>query len=70
MGVKSADAFGDSKLVVESLNGDIQCLDVVLNRYRNEYLDRVRSWNSFCITHIPREDNKRADALAQHASCY
>jgi ribonuclease HI len=70
MGVKSAEAFRDSKLVVQQLNGDSQCLDGVLNCYRDKCLGRVKSWSSFCITHIPREDNKRADALAQQASSY
>jgi hypothetical protein len=55
---------------VEQMNSDNKCLDGVLNRYRNECLGWVKSWNSFCITHIPREDNKRADALAQQASSY
>jgi hypothetical protein len=44
MGVKSAEAFGDSKLVVQQLNGDSQCLDGVLNCYRDKCLDRVKSW--------------------------
>jgi ribonuclease HI len=58
MGVNSVEAFGDSKLVVQQLNGDSQCLDRVLNCYRDKCLDRVKSWSSFCITRIPREDNK------------
>jgi hypothetical protein len=70
MGIKSVEAFGDSKLVVQQLNGDSQCLGGVLNLYHDECLGRIRSCNSFCITHIPREDNKRADALAQQASSY
>jgi hypothetical protein len=33
-------------------------------------LDIVRSLDSFCIYHIPREKNKRANTLAQRASGY
>jgi ribonuclease HI len=58
MGVKSVEAFGDSKLVVQQLNGDSKCQDGVLNQYRDECLDNVKSWNSSCITHIPRVDNQ------------
>jgi ribonuclease HI len=33
MGVKDVEVFGDSKLVVEHVSGESQCLDGVLNQY-------------------------------------
>jgi hypothetical protein len=37
--VRSVEAFGDSMLVVQQIIGDSQCLDGVLNEYRERYLD-------------------------------
>jgi ribonuclease HI len=36
MGVTSANAFSDSMLVVHQSKGSSQCLDKVLNSYRNK----------------------------------
>jgi hypothetical protein len=63
-------AYGDSKLEVENITGESQCLDGVLNSYRDRCLDIVRSLDSFCIYHILREKNRGANTLAQCASGY
>jgi hypothetical protein len=36
MGVRNAEAFGDSVLVVQQIKGESQCLDGALNNYREE----------------------------------
>jgi ribonuclease HI len=34
LGVRKVEIFGDSKLVVQQINGESQCLDNVLNEYQ------------------------------------
>jgi hypothetical protein len=69
MGLRDVCAYEDSKLVVQQIRGESQCLDGILNSYRDRCLDVVRSLDNFCIYHIPRE-NKRANTLARWASGY
>jgi ribonuclease HI len=70
MGVRNVDTFGDSRLVVKRVNGESQCLHGVLNIFHVKCLDIVRFLYTFHINHIRREENKRADVLAQQASSY
>ena len=70
IGVDSVEAFGDSRLVVQQIRGEFNCFNETLQRYRDRCLEIIDSFNSFSIQHIPREDNSRANALAQHASGY
>jgi ribonuclease HI len=70
MGVKDVDAFGDSLLVVQQIKGEFQCFDGLLNSYLDRCLDIIKSLDTFTIHHIPREENSRANYLAQQASGY
>lgn len=70
MGVRDIDAFGDSRLVVEQVNGEFNCFDGLLNSYLDRCLDIIKSLDTFTICHISREDNVRANFLAQQASGY
>jgi ribonuclease HI len=70
MGVKDIDAYGDSLLVVQQIKGEFQCFDGVLNSYLDRCLDIIKSLDTFTIHHIPREENSRANYLAQQASGY
>jgi hypothetical protein len=49
---------------------DSQCLDGVLNSYRDRCLDIIKLFDTFSIKHIPREENSRANRLSQQASGY
>jgi hypothetical protein len=42
----------------------------VLNYYRDRCLDIIKLLDTFSIKHIPREENSRANQLAQQASSY
>jgi hypothetical protein len=42
----------------------------VLNSYRDKCLDIIKLFDTFSIKHIPREENSRANWLAQQASGY
>jgi hypothetical protein len=62
--------FGDSNLIVQQIKGDSQCLDGVLNSYRDRCLDIIKLLDIFSIKHIPQEENRRVNCLAQQASGY
>jgi ribonuclease HI len=70
IGVKKIEALEDSNLVVQQIKGESQCLNGTSNGYRDQCLDIIHTLDSFKIRHIPREDNWRANALAQQASGY
>jgi ribonuclease HI len=69
MGVKHVEAYGDSLLVVQQVSKVCQCLNGFLNAYL-ECLDIISCLDEFVIYHVPREENPRANALAQQASSY
>jgi ribonuclease HI len=70
IGVKDVEVFGDSKLVVQQVKGENQCLDVMLNQYRDNCVQLVDNLDTFHIQHIHQEDNQAANRLAQQASGY
>jgi ribonuclease HI len=70
MGAKEVEALGDSSIVVQQVRGERQCWDGVLNSYHDKCLELIRSLETFHISYIPREKNKRANALSQQASGY
>jgi hypothetical protein len=55
---------------VQQIKGDSQCLDGVLNSYRDKCLDIIKLFDTFSIKHIPLEENSRVNRLAQQASSY
>jgi hypothetical protein len=62
--------FGDSNLIMQQIKGGSQCLDGVLNSYRDKCLDIFKLYDTFSIKHIPREENSRVNWLAQQALGY
>jgi ribonuclease HI len=70
LGERDVDVFGESNLIVQQVKGDSQCLDGVLNSYRDRCLDIIKLFDTFSIKHIPREENSRANQLALQASGY
>jgi hypothetical protein len=68
MGVKHVEANGDSLLVVQQVSKVCQCLNGILNAYCDKCLDIITCMDEFVIYHVPREENPRANALAQQAS--
>ena len=47
-----------------------QCYNGSLNAYLDKCLDIIFSFDEFIIKHIPREENGKANTLAQQASGY
>jgi hypothetical protein len=70
MGVKHVEAYGDYLLVVQQVSKVCQCLNDFLNAYLDKCLDIMSGMDEFVICHVPREENPRANALAQQASGY
>jgi hypothetical protein len=69
VGAKHVEAFGDTELVVQQVAGAYKCLDGSLNRYIDQCLDIIASFNNLLLD-ITRHDNSRANDLAQQASGY
>jgi hypothetical protein len=70
LGARDVDVFGDYSLIVQQIIGDCQCLDRVLNSYRDKCLDIIKLFDTFSIKHIPREENNQVNRLAQQALGY
>ena len=70
MGVKHVEAFGDSLLVVQQVSKVCQCYNDSLNVYLDKCLDIISFFDEFIIKYIPREENGKANTLAQQASGY
>ena len=61
-------AKSDSLLVTGQVTGEIQAKDPQMAAYL-EYVQELRkSFTSFEVVHVPREQNARADLLAKLAS--
>jgi ribonuclease HI len=58
MGADNVEIYGDSKQVVEQMNGTSQCLDGVLNEYSEACMDLLRRFKRCSAEHVPREENR------------
>jgi hypothetical protein len=47
----SVNVYGDSLLVVQQVKGNNQCLDRVLNNYRDKCWNVIKTLDEFCISH-------------------
>nr|XP_016492013.1 PREDICTED: uncharacterized protein K02A2.6-like [Nicotiana tabacum] len=60
--------FGDSELVINQLLGSYEVKKPVLRRYY-DYAQKLIGWlGNVTLQHVPRKENKKADALATLAS--
>jgi hypothetical protein len=64
-GVRDVEAYSDLMLVIQQAKGENQCLDGILNNYRDRCLDLIKLLDTFGINHVPREEDQRANRLAQ-----
>jgi ribonuclease HI len=67
LGARQASVYLDSELIVKQINGKYR----VKNRALKPLYQQVKQWQSrfesFNITHVPRQQNKEADNLANAA---
>jgi len=66
--VTELEVFGDSKLVINQLMGEYEVKKPELIPY-HKYASRLIGWfTDIALQHVPRKENKQADALANLAS--
>ncbi|GFZ05308.1 hypothetical protein Acr_17g0008800 [Actinidia rufa] len=70
LGVNSLDVFSDNQLVVNQVQGDYLAKDTRMVAYLDEVKTMSRKIRDFKIRQIPREEYKKADALANLASTF
>ncbi|KAH9751207.1 Ribonuclease H [Citrus sinensis] len=68
LGVKNLLIFSDSQLVVNQVNCNYEARDLNMIAYLERVNELLKDFERFEIRQIPREQNQRADALAQLAS--
>jgi ribonuclease HI len=66
----SVEIFGDSELVIKQLNGQYECRNDMLRNYYEECKEILKRFQLVILQHIPRENNREANRLAQSASGY
>ena len=67
-GVSEVEAFLDSQLVVKQVLGEWRVKDARLQELRNSVVALSKSFSSFSVAHVPREQNGVADALSKQAA--
>ncbi len=67
LGATSVDVFSDSELMVRQVEGRYEVKNDVLRTYAQQVRDLRRRFSAFHIQHVPRSQNRRADALANLA---
>ncbi|GJR41502.1 reverse transcriptase domain-containing protein [Tanacetum coccineum] len=65
MQVKDIHAFVDSKLAASQVEGSYEAKGERMIKYQEKVLELGGGFNRFRITHIPRAENKKADALSK-----
>ncbi len=67
LGVRHADIYSDSELVVKQINGKYRVKKPALKPLHQQVRQLLGNLEGFTITHIPREQNTEADSLANEA---
>ncbi|HLW59995.1 MAG TPA: ribonuclease HI family protein [bacterium] len=67
LGARSVRIQSDSELVVRQLSGQYQVRSEALAPLHREARARMREFEQVDVVHVPREDNRGADALANLA---
>jgi ribonuclease HI len=67
LGIREVEVRSDSELIVKQILGRYRVKNKELKVLHDEAMKLVGSMGSFVIKSIPREENKEADKLANHA---
>jgi ribonuclease HI len=67
LGRKRVRVQSDSQLLVRQLNGEYRVKDEKLKLLSQKAIGLLRQFKSYRIVHVPREQNKIADRLANKA---
>lgn len=66
--IESLKIFLDSELIVKQIQGSYKVKNENLKALYQEALSHLKSFKAYTINYIPREQNKKADALAKKAA--
>ncbi len=66
-GFTSVHVRGDSELIIKQVRGGYDVTDPELQRLRITARELLEQFDSWSLTHVPREVNERADQLATEA---
>ncbi|HLG19430.1 MAG TPA: ribonuclease HI family protein [Bdellovibrionota bacterium] len=66
-GFDDIEVRADSELIVRQVKGEYRVKDQRLKLRHSEVTELLQSFRSFKIRHVPREENARADELANAA---
>ncbi|XP_017974556.1 PREDICTED: uncharacterized protein LOC108661608 [Theobroma cacao] len=64
------EVYGGSALVIYQLRGEWETRDSKLIRYHKYVSKLIENFDKICFTHLPREENQMADALATLAAMF
>ena len=64
LGAEDVEVRSDSRLLVEQVNGNFKVKAAHLKPIVADALVRAKSFRKFRLVHVPREQNKKADRLA------
>lgn len=67
LGLKQVSVFSDSELIVKQMSGEYRVKNADLQELYREASRLRRGFDAATITHVRREQNKRADALCNEA---
>ena len=67
LGASHVKLYTDSELVVKQINGRYKVKKAVLRTHYQKVIQLTGSLDGFMIAHIPREQNREADILANKA---
>ena len=67
LGVKSLQVFSDSELMVKQMNGEYKVKNEDLKSLYEEACKLRRGFDQVTLTHVRREQNKRADQIGNEA---
>lgn len=65
--VENVNIFLDSELLVKQIQGTYRVKNEHLKKLYDKAVAQLRSFKTFSIQHIPREQNSKADKLAKNA---
>ena len=67
LGAREVELRMDSELVVRQINGNYKVKSTVLKPLHAEVLELLKACAWYAVAHVPREENHRADELANLA---
>lgn len=68
MKARNINVYGDSQLVLKQVNGIYGCHSLALASYFIVMVQLLDEFDQVLLNHVPRENNKKANHLAQVAS--